>query len=111
MLARRLLIGFLVVIVPSVGLLGGVTFYSLSALATVNRHLVEIMHSQEMVADLRLTLAQVGAPLGGYILTGDPRHRQRFEDLMAVAESKLQSCAAAPCHASTLTPGSTPPTR
>ena len=100
----RLLIGFLAVIVPSAVLLGGVTFYSLTSLDRVNRDLVQIMHSREAVADLRLTLTQVGAPLGAYMLGGDVRNRARFEELISAAEDKLQSCALAPCHVSTRTP-------
>ena len=100
----RLLIGFLAVIVPSTALLGGVTLYSLTALARVNAQIEEITHSREVVGDLRLTLTQVGAPLGAYLLGGDVRNRQRFEGLIRSAEEKLQSCAAEGCHYSTQTP-------
>src|SRR3990172_433359 len=100
----RLLIGFLAVIVPSTALLGGVTLYSLTALARVNAQIAEITHSREAVGDLRLTLTQVGAPLGAYLLGGDIRNRQRFEGLIRSAEERLQSCAAEGCHYSTQTP-------
>ncbi|MBI2528381.1 MAG: HAMP domain-containing protein [Candidatus Rokubacteria bacterium] len=100
----RLLIGFLAVIVASTVLLGAVTAYSVASLDRVNHQLVQIMRSREAVADLRLTLAQVGDPLGGHILGRDPGSRERFEGLIRDAEAKLRSCSAAPCHLSTRTP-------
>jgi len=104
MLARRLLIGFLAVIIPSTVLLGGLTLYSLASLDRVNTQLVQITHSRETAADLQVTLAQVGAPLGAFLLGGDPKNRQRFEEIISAAEEKLRSCAGAPCHASNQTP-------
>ncbi len=100
----RLLIGFFAVIAPSTVLLAGVTVYSIASLDRVNHQLVQIMRSREAVADLRLTLAQVGDPLGAYVLGRDPRNRERFEGLIRDAEAKLGSCSAAPCHLSTRTP-------
>ncbi len=104
MLARQLVIGFLAVIIPSTLLLGGVTMYSLISLDRVNRELAQIMRSREAVADLHLTLAQAGAPLGAFLLGGDRRNRERFESLMATAEAKVHSCAEATCHSSTRMP-------
>jgi signal transduction histidine kinase len=104
MLARQLVIGFLAVIIPSTLLLGGVTVYSLISLGRVTRELAEIMRSREAVADLHLTLAQTGAPLGAFLLEGDRRNRERFETLMAAAEAKVRSCAQATCHSSTRMP-------
>jgi signal transduction histidine kinase len=104
MLARQLVIGFLAVIIPSTLLLGGVTVYSLISLDRVNRGLVEIMRSREAVADLHLTLAQAGAPLGAFLLGGDQRNRERFETLLADAQAKVRSCAEATCHSSTRMP-------
>ena len=98
MLARQLVTGFLAVIIPSTLLLGGVTVYALVSLDRVNRELVLIMRSREAVAELHLTLAQAGAPLGAFLLGGDPRNRQRFESLMVDAEAKVRSCAATTCH-------------
>ncbi len=103
MLARQLLIGFLAVIVPSTILLGAVTFYSLTSLDRVSSELVDITRSREAVTDLRMTLTQAGAPLGAFLLGGDPANRQRFEDSVRAAETRLQSCGAAPCHGSGLT--------
>jgi len=100
----RLLIGFFAVVVPSAALLGGVTVYSIASLDRVNHQLVQIMRSREAVADLRLTLAQVGDPLGAYVLGRDPRNRERFEGLIRDAEAKLRSCSAALCHVSTRIP-------
>ncbi len=104
MLARQLLIGFVAVIVPSTVLLGAVTFHSLHSMAQVSSELGEISRSDEAVTDLNMTLTQASAPLGFFVLSGDPANRQRFEDLIRAAETKLQSCGAAPCHASSQTP-------
>jgi signal transduction histidine kinase len=101
-LARQLLTGFLAVIVPSTILLGGVTLYSLSSLDRVSRELVDITSSREAVTELRMTLTQVGAPLGSFVLTRDPANAQRFEELIRSAEAQVQSCATATCHGSRL---------
>jgi len=105
MLAQQLLIGFLAVIVPSAVLLGSVTFYSLHSLDRVHEEVHDIFHSREAVADLRITLAQVGSPLGAFLLTGDPSNRQRFDDLVRAAEEKLATCGTSECHGSSQTPG------
>jgi signal transduction histidine kinase len=104
MLRRQLLVGFLAVIVPSTLLLGGVTTHALRSLGRVNAQIVEITHSREAVSDLQITVNQVGAPLGAFLLTGDVGNRRRFRDLLGVAEAKLDSCASAPCHVTTRTP-------
>ncbi len=105
MLSRQLLKGFLAVTVPSAVLLGSVTFYSLHSLDRVNQEVHDILHSQAAVADLRLTLAQTGSPLGAFLLSGDPANRQRFDDLVRAAEEKLATCGASECHGSSQTPG------
>jgi len=94
MLARQLLIGFLAVIVPSTIVLGAVTFYSLTAMRRLSDEFVEITHSDEAVTDLHMTLTQAGTPLGFFLLTGNPAHRRRFEDLILAAEKRLASCGA-----------------
>jgi signal transduction histidine kinase len=104
MLARQLVTGFLAVIIPSTMVLGGVTVYSLMSLQRVNAEIVEIMQSREAAADLHLTLTRAGAPLGAYLLNGDQTHRARFEELIASAEAKVQSCASAACHSATQMP-------
>ncbi len=104
MLARQPVIGFLAVIIPSTLLLGGVTVYSLISLDRVNRERVQVMRSREAAADLRLTLAQAGAPLGGFLLGDDRRNRERFESLMADVDARVRSCAEATCRSSTRMP-------
>ena len=104
MLARQLLIGFLAVILPSAILLGAVTFHSLASLERVSNEVVEIMRSREALTDLSMTLSQATAPLGAFLISRDPSNRQRFEDLVRTAETKLQSCGGASCHTSSLTP-------
>ena len=105
MLAHQLLIGFLAVIVPSAVLLGSVTFYSLHSLERMHEEVHDILHSREAVADLRMTLAQAGSPLGAFLLTGDPTNRQRFDDLVRAAEERLATCGTSECHGSSQTPG------
>lgn len=105
MLARRLLIGFLGVIMPSTLLLWGVTVYAISSLDRLNHRLVQITHSREAVADLRVTLTEIGHPLAAYAVDRDPTHRQWFEGLLRQAEERLTSCASEACHVSSKTPG------
>ena len=105
MLARQLLIGFLAVIVPSTIVLGAVTFYSLTAMRRLSDEFVEITHSDEAVTDLHMTLTQAGTPLGFFLLTGNPAHRRRFEDLILAAEKRLASCGTEACHSASQAPG------
>ncbi len=104
MLARQLLIGFLAVIVPSTVLLSTVTFHSLTSMDRVTDEFVGITRSDEAVTELHMTLAQAGEPLSSFLLTRDPAYRQRFEDLIRTAETRLESCGAASCHTSVQTP-------
>ncbi len=104
MLARQLLIGFLAVIVPCAILLGGAVGYSLISMDRVSSERGQVSRSREAVTDLHVTLMQAGAPLGSFLLTGDSANQQRFETLIQAAETRLQSCGAAPCHGSHQTP-------
>ncbi len=104
MLARRLLIGFLSVIVPSTLLLGAVTVYSITSLDRLNHEMVRITESREAVADLRQTLTRLWNPLGAYVHDRDPGNREKFEALVRDAEDRLRSCANGTCHVSTQVP-------
>jgi signal transduction histidine kinase len=103
-LKRHLLLAFLGVIIPSTLLLGSVTVYSLLSLGRVSQELAEIMHAREAVMDINVTLTQVGAPLGAFVVGGDPRNRQRFERLVGSVEQRLASCGSSACHGSNRAP-------
>jgi two-component system NtrC family sensor kinase len=103
-LRRHLLLAFLAVIVPSTLLLGSVTAYSLVSLGRVSQELAEIMHAREAVMDITVTLAQVGGPLGAYLVGGEERNRQRFDGLVGSVEAKLDSCGSSACHGSNRAP-------
>ncbi|MBI4560669.1 MAG: hypothetical protein HY724_01390, partial [Candidatus Rokubacteria bacterium] len=61
-LARRLIIGFLVVTVPSTVVLGVVMLYSIRSLMVVNRQLEEVSLSLEATWALHQALSQAAAP-------------------------------------------------
>ncbi len=106
MLARRLLIAFLSVIVPSTLLLGALTVYSIRTLDRLNHELVRVTESREAVAELRQTLTRLWNPLGAYVHDRDSGNREKFETLVQSAEQQLRSCAQGSCHVSTRAPES-----
>ncbi|MBI4611151.1 MAG: HAMP domain-containing protein [Candidatus Rokubacteria bacterium] len=103
-LARRLIIGFLVVTVPGTVLLGAVTLYSIRSLVIVNRQLEQITLSLQTTWDLHMALAQAAIPPREHLRRRGQADQANFDRLIGLAEEKLVSCASAACHAASRTP-------
>jgi signal transduction histidine kinase len=103
-LSRRFLIGFLVVAIPAVAILGAVTIYSITSLVSVNSRLDDISVSLEGIRELQGHVSAV-VPLSSAYLRGDhPGARQQVDAMLKAAHRTLASCAAASCHESRVVP-------
>ncbi len=103
-LALKLVLGFLVVTVPSVAVLGGISFYALHDLNNVNRQLYEISRSLESVRALEAAFGRMAAPLSDVGLVGGEAEERRFAGLIHQVDNQLHSCADAACHGNTQSP-------
>jgi signal transduction histidine kinase len=97
-LSFKLVLGFLAVIVPSVAVMGGISFYALRDLSNVNRQLHEISRSLEAVRELEVAFGRIVAPLIDVAISGGRGEDETFDRLMNQAEVRLRSCADAACH-------------
>ena len=97
-LSVKLVLGFLSVIIPSVAVMGGISFYALRDLNDANRQLHEISRSLEAVRELEVAFGRVALPLSDMALFGGQGDDQTFNLLMRQAEVRLRSCADAACH-------------
>lgn len=103
-LSVKLVLGFLAVIIPSIAVMGGISFYALQDLNGANRQLHEISRSLEAVRELEVAFGRVVAPLSDVAISGGSREEQTFNGLMHQAEVRLRSCADAACHGATRRP-------
>ncbi|MBI4409290.1 MAG: HAMP domain-containing protein [Gemmatimonadetes bacterium] len=105
-LAWRLVTAFLAVTIPGTLVLGGVTFYAMHSLVSVNRELEEIGLSLEATQALHLALTQAVAPAREALVAGgNTRALQReFEQRNTALRTKLASCGAAACHGAPRSP-------
>lgn len=103
-LSVKLVLGFLAVIIPSVAVMGGISFYALRDLNNVNRQLQEISRSLEAVRALQVAFGRVAAPLSDVAISGGKADNQTFNGLMYQTEMRLRSCADAACHGATRRP-------
>jgi signal transduction histidine kinase len=97
-LSVKLVLGFLAVIVPSVAVMGGISFYALRDLNNVNGQLHEISRSLEAVRELQVEFGRVAAPLSDVAISRVKADNQTFNRLMYQVEMRLRSCADAACH-------------
>jgi signal transduction histidine kinase len=97
-LSVKLVLGFLSVIIPSVAVMGGISFYALRDLNDANRQLHEISRSLEAVRELEVAVGRVAARLSDVAIAGGTGEDQMFNGLMQQAEARLRSCADAACH-------------
>jgi signal transduction histidine kinase len=103
-LAAKLILGFLLVAIPSVSVLGGISFYAFRDLAVVNRQLQEISRCLEALRDLETAVARTMLPPSEFLIHGTLREDQRFKTLVNEAEAQLKSYADAACHGSATQP-------
>lgn len=97
-LSVKLILGFLAVAIPSVAILGGISFYALHDLAEVNRQLHEISRSLEAVRELENTFGRMVSPLNESVISGIIPSDPPFVSLINQVEVRLASCAEAACH-------------
>jgi len=97
-IATKLILGFLIVVIPEAILLGGAGYYSIRKLIIVNHQLEEISASLEATRDLNLAIAELVTPVNEYTVYGDIRARGHFDRLVKTVDEKLNTCAAATCH-------------
>jgi len=97
-LSVKLILGFLVVSIPSVAILGGISFYALRDLTRVNRQLHEINRSLEAVRALEAAFGRIVTPLSEFVISGRSQEDRSFDSLISRVEVRLASCAEAMCH-------------
>lgn len=103
-LSVKLILGFLVVSIPSVATLGGISFYALHDLTQVNRQLHEISRSLEAVRALEAAFRGIVTPLSEFVISGRRQEDRSFVSLIGQVEVRLASCADATCHGATRQP-------
>jgi len=97
-LSVKLILGFLAVSIPSVAILGGISFYALRDLTQVNRQLHEISRSLEAVRALENAFGRIVTPLSESVISGMIQSDPPFVSLISQVEVRLASCADATCH-------------
>lgn len=97
-LSVKLILGFLVVAIPSVAVMGGISFYALRDLANVNYQLQEISRSLEAVRALEAAFGRAVTPLSEFVLSGKKDESQSLSGLIDQVEVRLRTCADAACH-------------
>jgi len=97
-LSVKLILGFLVVSIPSVAILGGISFYALRDLTNANRQFHEISRSLQSVQALEHEFGRMVTPLSEWVISGRNREDQPFDALISQVELRLTSCAEAACH-------------
>lgn len=97
-IATKLMLGFLIVVIPEAIILGGVGYYSIRELIIINHQLEEISTSLETTRELNLAIAKLVTPVNEYTVYGDIRARGHFDRLIKTVDEKLNTCATANCH-------------
>ena len=100
----KLILGFLVVAIPSVAVMGGISFYALRDLANVNYQLQEITRSLEAVRALEAAFGRAVIPLGELVVTGKNGDAESFRVMLDQVEVRLRTCAEAACHGASRQP-------
>lgn len=103
-LSVKLVLGFLVVTVPSVAVMGGISFYALRDLNNVNGQLQEISRSLEAVHGLEAAFGRIAPPLSEFVASGRYTDDHSFNILIHQVEDRLRTCADAACHGSARRP-------
>lgn len=104
MIARRVLVAFLLVTVPGTLLLGAVTYFSLRRLQSINDELAKVSRSLDATRSLLVAVTQAEAPLREQLGQATRGHEQEFNRVMERAEEQMRTCASTGCHASVREP-------
>jgi signal transduction histidine kinase len=97
-IAAKLLVGFLVILIPAALILGGFSYYSIRKLIGINNQLEEINSSLEATRELNIAIANLVIPVNDYIINGDVHARDSFERLLNAVDTKLNTCGNSSCH-------------
>lgn len=97
-IAAKLLLGFLVILIPAALILGGFSYYSIRKLIGINKELEEINSSLEATRELNIAVANLVIPVSEYTINGDTHARDSFEGLLNNVDTKLKTCANSSCH-------------
>lgn len=103
-LSAKLISGFLLVTVPSLSVMVGISLYALWDLTGVNHELQEISRSLEAVQGLETAVAKTVTPLSAYLVDGASGEDRRFEAGVREVEVRLQGCGGAACHGTSQQP-------
>lgn len=103
-LSVKLVLGFLIVTVPSVAIMGGISFYALRDLNNVNAQLHEISRSLEAVHGLETAFGRIAPPLSEFVASGRRIDDHSFNILIQQVRDRLRTCADAACHGSARRP-------
>lgn len=104
-LSAKLILGFLCVALPAVGIQGGISFYAFRDLTQVNSDLRQISQSLEAVRDLEVAVFRTATPLSEFLVDGSAGEDRRLQRLIRDVEVRLKSCADDACHGSARQPG------
>jgi HAMP domain-containing protein len=97
-IATKLLLGFLVILIPAALVLGGFSYYSIRKLIGINNQLEQINSSLEATRELNIAVANLVIPVSEYIINGDIRARDSFDKTLDAVDTKLNTCANSSCH-------------
>jgi signal transduction histidine kinase len=104
-LSAKLILGFLLVALPAVGIMGGISFYAFRDLTQVNSDLRQISQSLEAVRDLEVALFRTAMPLSEFLVDGSAGEDRRLQQLISDVEVRVKRCADDACHGSARQPG------
>jgi signal transduction histidine kinase len=104
-LSGKLVLGFLLVALPAVGIMAGIGFYAFRDLTQVNSNLRRISQSLEAVRDLQGAVLRTAAPLSEFLVGGPPPKERQLEQLFSDIEVRVKRCADEACHGSARHPG------
>lgn len=103
-LSSRLILGFLLVAIPAVAVVGAISFYALRDLTLANQDLQEISRSLEAVRDLEGGVGRALMPVSEFVAYGASGQDRLFEAQMGEIEKQLQGCGNTACHGASAQP-------
>jgi len=103
-LNTRLILGFLLVAIPAVAVVGAISFYALRDLTLANQGLQEISRSLEAVRALEGGVGRALMPVSEFVAYGASGQERLFEARIGEIESRLQGCGNTACHGASAQP-------
>ena len=103
-LSTRLILGFLLVAIPAVAVVGAISFYALRDLTLANQGLQEISRSLEAVRALEGGVGRALMPVSEFVAYGASGQERLFEAQIGDIESRLKGCGNTACHSASAQP-------